>query len=257
MRKFGALALLFGIYVGIFGIYPALAQESSGQFCVRSYEDVNANGLFDTETERLLTRGVSVELLDGSGVIVGSAMLDKSPNASYGIICFYNLGEGEYSVLVSSADYIATTDRLVTQQVTTTAPTIIEFGARRMGSIEAAGAPSSSAPTTSSTDNLLMRLGVSAVGAAVMMVLFMLTGFVVYGASAGRRKPQPKPVSYSDESVRQMEPVPPPPSDSAPPPSDSAPPPSDPAFEHNYAPPTIEEPPVSDEDTNPVNNSYD
>jgi hypothetical protein len=231
---------IFVICLLLLGAGTAFAQESSGQFCVRSYEDVNANGLFDTETERLITRGVSVELLDSNGVVVGSAMLDKSPNASYGIICFYNLGQGEYSVLISSADYIATTDRLVTQTVNTTAPTIIEFGARRMSSIETAGTANSTSPTPGTTTNdMMLRMGVSAAGAAVIMVLFMLTGFVVFGLRS--RKPQRKPVNFSDESVRTMEPVPPVSAQDTP----SSP-------EQAYAPP-FQEPPISDEDTNPTN----
>ena len=111
---------------------PAAAQDDGGQFCVRSYEDTNANGIFDTESERLITRGVSVELLEASGVVISSALLDQSPNASLGLICFYNLSSGEYTVLMSSADYVATTQRLVTESVDSTAPTIIEFGGRRV-----------------------------------------------------------------------------------------------------------------------------
>lgn len=224
----------FGIYLAIFGIYPTLAQDPSGQFCIRSYEDVNSNGLFDTESERLITRGVGVELLDNDGVVVGSALLDKSPTAANGIICFYNLSEGDYSVLVSSADYLATTERLVQQAVSNSAPTIVEFGARRLGN-EAIAQPIA----TSGAGNFLepARLAVSTVAAAVMMILFLLTGFLVYGLQS-RRRAQVQPVQYNPESVRNFEPLP---------------------VEQpvSYTAPAIDEPPISPEDTNPVQSSPD
>ncbi len=231
----GALLLM------VAGALPAAAQESRGQFCVRSYEDVNANGVFDTESERLITRGVGVELIDNTGVVVSSALLDKSPNASSGIICFYNLSEGDYSALMSSADYIATTERLVPQSVSNTAPTIIEFGARRLGS------ESIATPLVTNSGGSLMspvRIAAATISAAVIMVVFLLTGFLVYGMRSNR--PAAQPVNYSPDSIRQFEP----PADTGSmQPVQTIPP--------QYAtPPTgqqsIVEPPVSDEDTNPV-----
>ena len=62
----------------------ALAQ-SGGQLWVRSYEDRNANGVRDTG-EPLLTRGVSVDLVNGDGIVIASALLDNSPNASQGLV---------------------------------------------------------------------------------------------------------------------------------------------------------------------------
>ncbi|MEM6281202.1 MAG: SdrD B-like domain-containing protein [Chloroflexota bacterium] len=209
---------------------PALAQESLGQFCVRSFEDVNANGLFDTETERLITRGVSVELLNEQGVVVSSALLDRSPTVSNGIICFYELTPGDYSVLVSSADYLATTDRLVQQSVSATLPTIVEFGARRVGS-DAVAVPLDTGTGSLLGEVTLVRVAAAAVGAAILMVVFLLTGFVIFGMRSRRATAPPAPVQFSPQSVRSMEPM-------------------EPA--QNYAPPpVIQEPPVSDEDTNP------
>ncbi|MEO1439114.1 MAG: SdrD B-like domain-containing protein, partial [Chloroflexota bacterium] len=161
--------LIFGV-IGALALMtapPVAAQQSLGQFCVRSFEDVNANGLFDTETERLITRGVSVELLNDQGIVVSSALLDRSPTVSNGIICFYELTPGDYSVLVSSADYLATTDRLVQQNVSATVPTIIEFGARRMGS-EAVAVPVSTGSDSLLGEFTLARLAIAIVGAAVL-----------------------------------------------------------------------------------------
>ncbi len=223
-------ALLGAIFVGL-AASTAFAQGSGGQFCVRSYEDTNSNTVFDSESERLVTRGVSVELLDESGIIVGSALLDRSPNASQGIVCFYNLREGSYSVLVSSADYIATTDRLVTKAVQSTSPTIVEFGARRL---------SNTASTASSTSATLgggtgpgitpARIILATVSAAVVMVIVLIVGFLVYGL--GSRRANPRAVNFRPESVQDYDGMS--------------------ATQAGFAAPTIPEPPPAADDTNPT-----
>jgi len=213
---------------------PALAQESRGQFCVRSYEDVNANQLFDTETERLITRGISVELLNSDGVVVSSALLDRSPNVSLGIICFYELVPGDYSVLVSSADYLATTNRLVQQSVNASVPTIIEFGAQRISNAALA------VPVTSGSGNnfalgeiTLLRVAIATVGAAILMVVFLLTGFVIFGMRSRSKLVSQAPVQFRPDYVRSFEPMD--------------------QMQNYAAPPTISEPPITDDDTNPTN----
>ena len=234
LRVTWAVWALFGIYLGYIGLSQAVAQESGGQFCVRSYEDANANGIFDTETERLVTRGVGVELLDPTGIVVSSALLDRSPNASLGLICFYSLSAGEYAVFVSSADYVATTERLVYADVTTTAPTIVEFGGRRISSLSAAS------PATTGGDDLLAQIAsptgaqliAAGIGSVVIMLLLAIVGIVIYGVRANRRA-RLQPVSYSSDSVRTLEPT-----------------------DQNEAyaqAPLIDEPPVSADDTNPTN----
>src|SRR6185369_17943230 len=79
------------------------AQQTGGQLCVRSFEDRNGNGKLDAG-EPLLTRGVSINLLDAGGITVASALLDTSPTAAQGVVCFQFLASGQYSVEVTSAD---------------------------------------------------------------------------------------------------------------------------------------------------------
>ncbi|MGV2435123.1 MAG UNVERIFIED_CONTAM: hypothetical protein LVT10_09825 [Anaerolineae bacterium] len=71
--------------------------QTGGQFCVRSFEDRNANALIDAD-ESVLTRGVAVELLNQYNIVIASALLDNSPNSTDGIICFQQLPRGQYSV---------------------------------------------------------------------------------------------------------------------------------------------------------------
>src|SRR5690349_845860 len=93
----------------------ALAQ-TGGRLWIRAFEDRNGNGTRDSG-EPLLTRGISVDLLDANSVIIASALLDTSPNASQGLVGFQLLPPGQYSVIVTSADYTPTTVDTFTAEV--------------------------------------------------------------------------------------------------------------------------------------------
>jgi hypothetical protein len=234
MRRYLPVSVIAGGILAVFTVSNAFAQGSGGQFCVRSYEDTNSNTVFDSESERLVTRGISVELLDQSGIIVGSALLDRSPNASQGIVCFYNLREGSYSVLVSSADYIATSDRLVTKAVQSTSPTIVEFGARRLSNTASTAGVTQPASGGDSGPGLTpARVIAATVASAVVMVIVLIVGFLVYGI--GSRRGNPRPVTFSPDSVQNRDPMG--------------------AAQPGFAAPTMPEPPRTLDDTNPTGTS--
>lgn len=148
----------------------ALAQ-SGGQLWVRSYEDRNGNGVRDTG-EPLLTRGVSVDLLNADGIIIASALLDNSPNAAQGLVGFQMLPAGDYSVVVTSADYEATNGSQFTTTVSDAGvPPVLEYGATLVevpAMTETAAAVDESKPLI-------------AAGAAVAVVVLMaVIGLLVY-----------------------------------------------------------------------------
>ena len=148
----------------------ALAQ-TGGQLWVRSYEDRNANGVRDTG-EPLLTRGVSVDLMNADGIIIASALLDSSPNAAQGLVGFQMLPAGEYSVMVTSADYEATNGNQFTTTVSDAGvPPVLEFGAAAVeipAMTEAAAAADETKPLI-------------AAGAALAVVLLMaVVGLLIY-----------------------------------------------------------------------------
>ena len=148
----------------------ALAQ-TGGQLWVRSYEDRNANGARDTG-EPLLTRGVSVDLMNADGIIIASALLDNSPTAAQGYVGFQMLPAGEYSVVVTSADYEATNGNQFTATVSDVGmPTVLEFGAAAVeipAMTEAAAAADQTKPLI-------------ATGAALAVVLVMaVVGLLIY-----------------------------------------------------------------------------
>ena len=197
----------------LLGAVTALAQ-SGGQFCVRSFQDTNGNGVLDAESEPLLTRGIGIELLDTDNVVIASALLDRSPNADSGVVCFQNLPDGDYAVLMSSADYTATTPRLVERAVSTNGlPVVIEFGAQRISSGTAAIAGSNSPRTPEQQQALILQLALSTVGTVLVVVLMLILGMFIYILRMRRPAPRPVPAAaYAQQPPTSQiyEPAPPP-----------------------------------------------
>ncbi len=211
-RRLGGMIILAALL--LLGGGNALAQ-SGGQFCVRGYQDTNGNGVLDAESEPLLTRGVGVELLDADNVVIASALLDRSPNATNGVVCFQNLPDGTYSVLMSSADFTATTPRLVERNVSTSGlPVVIEFGAQRVSSgtvaLPAGGGPR----TPEQQQTFVFQLALSTVGTVLVVVVMLIIGMFIYILRLRNISPRPVPASAyqqpAPETGRFQEPVPPP-----------------------------------------------
>ena len=165
----------------------AAAQQTGGQLCVRSFEDRNGNGKLDAG-EPLLTRGVSINLLDAGGITVASALLDTSPTAAQGVVCFQFLAAGQYSVVVTSADFNATTPATVTTTIADGAvPTVVEFGGQRAGA--ATIAPSGSGAAAQTDENQLVRLVISIVGTIIVLAGMVFLGILVYALAFRGRRP--------------------------------------------------------------------
>jgi hypothetical protein len=179
-----ALALLLTLAA------PALAQTGA-QFCVRAYEDRNGNQLLDPG-EPFLTRDVAAALVDAGGVVIASALMDDSPTAAQGVICFQFLPPGQYSMQITSAVYTPTTPDTVTASIGTgTLPTVVEYGARRADELTAAPAPTATGGFAL-PDSGVVRAGLSLLGALGVMVLMGIVGLFIY-LVMGRTRPAPQP----------------------------------------------------------------
>jgi hypothetical protein len=164
------------------------AQQSGGQFCVRAFEDQNGNGQREAN-EPVLTRGLSVNLLDSKNVTIASALLDQSPTAAQGIVCFVNLATGQYTINVTSADYNATTPTSLTTTINADAlPTVIDYGGRPTISGEATQ-PSTAAPPAQVDQNQLLRIFISGLGALVVIAGMAVLGSLVFLLAFRRRTP--------------------------------------------------------------------
>ena len=163
---------------------PATTQGGDGQFCVRSFEDQNANQTRD-QGEVLLTSGVGADLIDESGVVVASALLADSPTAAQGIICFQFLPPGQYTIQVTSAEYQATTPATMTVTlVGGELPAVLEFGAQSVAALVATGPE-----TPPATGPDWQRIGTAAIGAIVALLVMQVLGLLIYAlVFRGRNK---------------------------------------------------------------------
>lgn len=169
MRRVFLIALL------CVSIVAVVRAQSGGQLCVRAFDDRNANGAVD-EGEPLLTAGISVNLLNAQNVTIASALLDQSPTAAQGVVCFQNLPAGQYSLSLTAAGLTATTPTTITTTIADGGlPTVVEFGAQRPV------VPTPTPAASSGIDrNQIVRIAVSGLGALVVIAGMAFLGAIVY-----------------------------------------------------------------------------
>jgi hypothetical protein len=183
----------------------AQTQASGGQFCVRAFEDTNVNGKLDAG-EALLTHGINVNLLNAQNVTIASALLDQSPTAAQGVVCFQFLSAGQYTINISSAEYKATTPASITTTIADGGlPTVVEFGGQPLV------APTTSAETTTATStsaadaqtDQLVRILIAVAGALLVIIGMGILGVIVYMMAFGRR-PAPADVRRTTGTMRPV-----------------------------------------------------
>lgn len=175
------------ILILLLAIAGAVAAQSGGMFCVRAFEDRNANGTLDAG-EPLLTRGVSVNLLDAQNVTIASSLLDQSPTAAQGVVCFQGLAPGQYTMSITSADYNATTPAIMTTSISANdLPVVMEFGGQR----PAAQITATPAASAALDREMVARIVVSGLGALVAVAGMAFLGVIVYALAFRPRRAAP------------------------------------------------------------------
>lgn len=151
--------------------------QATGQFCVRSFDDRNGNGIRDAG-EVTLQNGVVAELSDASNVVIASALLSDSPTASQGIICFENLSSGQYTIVVTSGDFLATTPNALTVTIQEgDLPAVMEFGAQKLN-IEPQ--PVDTVTDVISPEQQLEQILVATLGALIAAIIMVILGIIIY-----------------------------------------------------------------------------
>jgi ABC-type Na+ efflux pump permease subunit len=178
------IRVLVLVILFVWAALPAAAQ-TGGQFCVRAFEDRNGSGARDGG-EPLLTRGLAVNLLNAEGVTVASGLLESSPTAAQGTLCFQFLPAGQYTMVVTSAELTATTGGDFTAVVSDGAqPVLFEFGAQRpvIEPTMPAAAPQDSTQ--------LQRIGLSVGGALIAVIGMLVLGLLIYLVALRPSRPAP------------------------------------------------------------------
>lgn len=206
--KTRAKSLIILTLLALLLTFAGTASAQSGQFCARAYEDRNGNGLRDAG-EPFLTRGIGATLQDSRGVVVATAILDNSPTAGQGVICFQNLAFEQYTLTITSADFQATTtDTLVAVLSPDDRPPVLEYGGQRVNL--PAAAPVADAPTVDQ-DELVERALVAAAGSAAAMLFTALFGLLLYLLllrPRPRRRPVPAGMMSPPDDARYRRPDP-------------------------------------------------
>lgn len=194
---------MFLVVLLLGGATMAAAQtDSGGQFCVRAFDDRNGNQELDGG-EPFLTRGVGAQLLDAGGLVVATALIDNSPTASLGVICFTGLTYGQYSILVTSPDFARTTPDSMTVSINPgELPALFVYGAQR---IEApAASTGGSGPTSLSPDEqtaLIERVVIAAGAALIVIVIMLALGVIIYLLAFRNRLERAVPDVYMSPRV--------------------------------------------------------
>lgn len=201
MRRWLLILLLIGCAYG-----TSLAQNDGGQFWVRLYEDLDGNGVYDAG-EPLLTSGAAVSLLNSEGVVTASALLDESPNAARGLIGFQYLPPGEYTVVITSPDYAATTEQQFTRTIVDTAPTVVEFGGRVMAAAAETARPARGPfglPIYLGDPAQVARVALSLFGAMLVIGLMTVFGLLIFSLTVRRRQRAERRALIASQQQYQM-----------------------------------------------------
>lgn len=171
------------------------AQANNGRFCVRLFEDLNDNTVQEAG-EPTVTQGIVADLrARGSQVILQSMLVQNSPEARRGEVCFTDLALGQYEIMLKSASYaIPTGDNTVFTELTATQPVIISsYGVSpRLVSASTQGDANSV-----DQDEVLERAVISLAGALIAMAVMAFIGIMVYVVMM---RPKRQAVAASDYS---------------------------------------------------------
>jgi hypothetical protein len=173
------------IFVIVMSTWSAVDAQTGGQFWVKAFEDLNGNGVRD-QGEPVLTRGIGVNLLNADGVVVASALLDSSPNATQGLVGFQFLPPGSYAIVVTSAEYAATTPQTINTTITEGAlPTVVEFGGQPIApALPAAPTPAADNPLAPVMAQLnqfdLVQITAAGVSSLLAMCGTAIIGIILY-----------------------------------------------------------------------------
>ena len=199
MRKPRRVLILLCLSLALVG--TATAQDR-GQICVMSYEDRNGNRKFD-ENEPPVTQGIGVNLQSALGITVATMLLEASSYTVPGLVCLGDLPRGEYQVLLTSAQYRATTDSAFSAVVAPgSAPVRLDFGVTLLPDVRAEETETQTSQLTDEQLQSLQSIGVGLIASMLISLVMFLIGWLIYmlvfrrrlkRIRSGRRQVPPNP----------------------------------------------------------------
>ncbi len=154
--------------------------QDRGQICVMSYEDRNGNRKFD-ENEPPVTQGIGVNLQSAIGITVATKLLEASTYTVPGLVCLENLPGGEYQVLLTSAQYRATTDIAFSAVVAPgSAPVRFDFGVTLLPVVTSEDAEDQTSQLTDEQLQGLRSIGMGLIASMLISLVMLLIGWLIY-----------------------------------------------------------------------------
>jgi hypothetical protein len=179
LPNYATLLVVIAVFTLLIVSPAAHAQVGTGKVCVLAFNDANRSGTRGLG-EGLLP-DIGVNLMVNQNVIIANHVTDtKEP------FCFDNLPPQQYTVGFSSPLYEPTTSTGFTFSLSSGEAPLKEFGAVLKATPVDPTGSSSGLDIEMTTP---VRIGLSAVGAVVVMILFAGIGMVIYGLFV-RRQPR-------------------------------------------------------------------
>ena len=167
-----------------------LAAQDTGQVCVQSYEDRDADGIRDAD-EMSIRQGIGAGLHDAAGVTIASQLLEDSPFAARGLICFEQLLAGDYQITMTSAEYASTASSTFAASVNPgSAPALFDYGVRPLQGAASGPAASGISLDAEAAEALAFALIGSMIVGAAMSVIGLLVFLLILRR---RRRASPAP----------------------------------------------------------------
>ena len=165
---------------------PLRAQDT-GQVCVQCFDDRDGDGLRAAD-EGSVAHGIGAALMNLAGVTIQSKLLEDSPFAADGLLCFDDLPAGDYHISLSSAEFASASATVFAASVAPgKPPTVIEFGVIPLFAQPSSRARAPFALDANSRSALLQALIVSLLVFAILSVAALLIFVFLYR----RRSSQP------------------------------------------------------------------
>ena len=160
-------------------VFSGLLAQDTGQICIMSFDDHNGNGQQE-DNEPPFTYGIGVSLLSALGVTLETSLLENSPTASSGLLCFEGLSAGDYMVLLTSAQVVATTASSFNAVVVPgAAPARFDFGVAAI-QVESESTISETGSLSDEQARALQGIAVGVFAAAISAGCLFLIGLLIY-----------------------------------------------------------------------------
>ena len=168
-----------------------LVAQDTGQVCVQSFDDRDADGTRDAD-EQSITQGIGAGLNDAAGVTIASRLLDDSPFAARGLICFEQLLAGDYQITMTSAEFASTAASTFAASVNLgSAPALVEYGVRPLHGAVSGHGRSGISQDAAAAEALAIALFGSMIVGAAMSVIGLLIFLLIFRRRTLRASPAP------------------------------------------------------------------